>query len=323
MSADPYARNVVAEWIERLAGRAFSGGVANATLLAGGEINETYLVTSTSGDRVVCRLAPEVVADWHPDVEGQVAAMRLAREAGVPVPEVVFHSGRVLAYQYVVGAPPTPPEVTPMLAREVGRLHGLLHRHGGDGVGPVQADGTSARWPIDVAFRDVPGWVEQLLAQPALSDRAASLEAAANLVAGYHPHSQSRLLHGDVSPANTIVNGGAIAAIIDFDDAWFGDPAGDMAWWWWNHPPTGEDFVAGCSEVNEPPDPRTVWMYRLRLLLGLADTFATTNPTRATKDLLASRYCRDGDQGGLPLTCPLCPGQSVGALRRKCRTLRL
>jgi hypothetical protein len=72
-------------------------------------------------------------------------------------------------------------------------------------------------------------------------------------------------------------------AIIDFDDAWFGDPAGDMAWWWWNDPRTGDDFVAGCAEVNESPDARTVWVYRLRLLLGLADTFATTDPRRASK----------------------------------------
>lgn len=271
------------EWLQSLAGRAFAGEVRSALPLVGGEVNETYLVTSTTGERVVCRRAPESVADWHPTVEGQLAAIRLAREAGLPVPEVVFSSGRVLAYRYVDGAPPRPSDVTPTLARKVGRLHGLLHRQVGDGVGPVQADGTSAKWPVDVAFREVPRWVERLFAQPALSGRRSEIEAAAALATAYEPMAQSRLLHGDASPTNTILEGTGIAAIIDFDDAWFGDPAGGMAWWWWNHPSTGDDFVAGCADVNESPDLRTVWVYRLRLLLGLADTFAATNPTRAAK----------------------------------------
>ena len=271
------------DWVHGLAGLAFSGRVVSALSLGGGEVNETYLVTATSGERVVCRRAPEAVADWHPAVEGQVAAMHLAGGLGVPVPEVVFSSGRVLAYRYVDGAPPSPPDVTPILAREVGRLHGLLHRHVGDGVGPVQADGTSARWPVEVTWREVPRWVEGLLAQPDLAGRRATIEEAAALVAAYAPEPQSRLLHGDVSPANTILDGGRVVAIIDFDDAWFGDPAGDMAWWWWNDPGTGDEFVAGCAEVDERPDPRTVWVYRLRLLFGLADRFAMTNPRRATK----------------------------------------
>lgn len=270
-------------WVHSLAGRAFTGEVVSASALVGGEVNETYLVTSTSGDRVVCRRAPEAVADWHPAVEGQVAAMQLAGGLGVPVPEVLYSSGRVLAYRYVDGAPPMPADVTPMLAREVGRLHGLLHRHVGDGFGPVQADGTSAKWPVGVTWREVPRWVEGLLAQPDLAGRRSTIEEAAALVAAYAPKPQSRLLHGDVSPGNTILHGGRVVAIIDFDDAWFGDPAGDMAWWWWNDPRTGDDFVAGCAEVNESSDPRTVWVYRLRLLLGLADGFAMTNPRRSTK----------------------------------------
>ena len=290
-------------WVRRLSGRAFAGDVASVTPLTGGEVNEAYLVTSTAGARVVCRRAREEVADWHPTVEGQVAAMRLASEAGVPVPEVTFAEGRVLAYRYVDGAPAAPGQVTWSLARDVGRLHGLLHRRVGDGVGPVQADGSSAKWPADVAFGDVPRWVARLLADPACSGARRDVERAAAMIAAAQPkmRPRARLLHGDVSPANTILDGGTIVAVIDFDDAWFGDPAGDMAWWWWNHPSTGDDFVAGCAEVDERPGDDAVWIHRLRLLLGLADTFAATNETRAARIFsLLEGAVREATRLGLP-----------------------
>ena len=223
------------------------------------------------------------MADWHPTVDGQVAAIEMARRAGVPVPDVLYASGRVLAYRYVQGASIRPGACPPEMARRVGRLHGRLHRIVGDGLGPVVADGRSARWSADAVFRDVGAWAERLLSAPDPSPIGKEdVEAAASLMLAHRPETEARLVHGDASPANTIVAAGRVAALIDFDDAWFGDPAGDMAWWW-NDPETSADFDAGCAETASPASAPTVWLYRLRLLLGLADTFAFTHPERAAR----------------------------------------
>lgn len=257
-----------------------TGRIVAAEPLAGGEVNETLLVRDGSGRRFVVRRAPEQVADWHPTIDGQVAAIDLARRAGVPVPEVVAASGRVLAYRYVEGRRLDGATVRPDEARATGRMHGLLHAVTGDGVGPVQADGRSARWPPDVAFADVAAWVEDLGrgGHPIPVD---DLEAAADLVSRHAGPAPSCLLHGDAGPANTIVAGRRVAALIDFDDAWFGDPAGDLAWWWWHSPNTADQFAAGGAETAEAVDRPAVHVHRLRLLLGLATAFARSQPDRA------------------------------------------
>ena len=178
--------------------------------LTGGEVNESVRVASASGAEYVIRRAPEGLPDWHPSVEGQVAAMDMARRAGIPVPEVTYAEGRVLAYRYVDGEAIRPERCSPTLAREVGRLHGLLHERRGDGLGPVQGDGHSPKWSDDVVFRDMGGWAERLLA---LADpaplRKPDIEAAAELLLSHQPTPRSRLVHGDASPGNTIVAGGA------------------------------------------------------------------------------------------------------------------
>jgi aminoglycoside phosphotransferase (APT) family kinase protein len=257
--------------------------VVEVRALDGGEVNETLQVTCASGSTLVARRAPAHVADWHPTIEGQVAAIERARAVGVPAPEVVYAKGRVLAYRHVAGEAPTGASVTPELAREIGRVHGLLHAVRGDGVGPVQADGTSAGWDARVAFAEVDQWVDRLRERRTVL-RQADVEAAAALLRSYDVPPTSRLLHGDASPGNTVVREGRVVGIIDFDDAWYGDPASDASWWWWNAPATGAAFAAGCAETNEPLGEVTIWLYRLRLLLGLADTFAGgTNPRRTEK----------------------------------------
>jgi aminoglycoside phosphotransferase (APT) family kinase protein len=253
--------------------------------LRGGEVNETVRVATTSGKRFVVRRAPENVADWYATIPGQVATMELARGVGVPVPEVVSASERILVYRYVEGTPIAPSACEPHLARAVGHVHGRLHGVRGDGCGPVQVDGRSPGWSGDVAFRDVRVWADRLLVLPDPNPLSTpDVEAAAELLSAYAPAPASRLLHGDASPGNTIVDRGEIASLIDFDDAWYADPAVDMAWWWWNDPPTGDAFATGCVEASgERADPLTIWSYRVRLLLGIADTFAVTNVERTQK----------------------------------------
>lgn len=260
-------------------GLSHAGAVARP--LAGGEINETFRVTCGTADLVV-RRAPEPVADWHATVEGQRAAMALARRAGVPVPDVRYASGRILVYDYVTGRPLAESQCA-AFAAGAGRLHGLLHTVDGDGTGPVQADGSSARWTEDVFFAGVDTWVAKLTGMPASPVGRADVEAARSLLEHYKPEHRRRLVHGDASPFNLLAKDGALVAMIDFDDAWFTDPASDLAWWWWYSPETAPDFERGAASVSEPTPALDTWMYRLRHLLGLADHFVDKDAHRMSR----------------------------------------
>jgi aminoglycoside phosphotransferase (APT) family kinase protein len=257
--------------------------------LAGGEVNATYRVRSGE-EAFVLRYQLAAPADWHPSVEGQVAALALARDAGVPVPEVVFSSPEVLIYHYIPGTMPTEDRTDPILAFQAGALHGRLHRIRGTGIGPVQADGSSPDWPEESAIREVPSWADRLSRHPSSPMAPEEVEEAASLVLDHWSPQNHRLLHGDASIWNTLVDSDRVAAIIDFDDAWYGDPAGDMAWWWWSCPATADAFVAGCAAENQPTEPLTLWLFRLRHLLGigagLVDT-ALVDRTRRAADLLS------------------------------------
>lgn len=274
----------VHEWIAEVAGAVSEAdAVVSVTRLHQGEVNETFRVILASGQDLVIRRCPEHVADWHATVRGQVAAMDLAREVGVPVPEVVYAEGRVLAYRFVRGASLAGGATSPELAREAGTVHGRLYNVRGDGLGPVQPDGRSPGWTAEVVFGGVAAWADRLRAASGLGPISRTdVDAAVGLLET-RPPVEARLLHGDASPGNTIVDANAVAALIDFDDACFGDPAGDAAWWWWNDPATSDHFDLGSAETYRPQEAATLWLYRLRLLLGLADTFASSHPLRARK----------------------------------------
>jgi len=269
------------EVARRLTGRE----ITNVSALAGGEINAVYRVRTTVDDLVV-RWVRGTRASWHPDLAGEVAAMRLASDAGVPCPRVVFHDDTHLVAEYVAGNAMTEPQAADGLARVAGRLYGRLHAQQGHGCGPVQADGSDPGWSPDVLTRDVPREAGEVLARardlpPGLDPH--DVATAAELVGHLALPSRSRLVHGDASRTNTLVRDGSIVAILDFEVAWFADPAIDFAWWWWSSPATAADFHRGCEEASEATDERQLWVHRLRLLIGLAHSFAFVNPQRGTR----------------------------------------
>lgn len=61
-------------------------------------------------------------------------------------------------------------------------------------------------------------------------------------------------LHGDLHPANMIVRGGAISAVIDFGDLTSGDPAGDLSVAWMMFEAPDRDVfraaVGGCDDAT-------------------------------------------------------------------------
>lgn len=263
------------------AARALSARVDSVRRLEGGYSNLSVLL-STSVGAVVARHPTFAPGAWHPTLHGQATAMRLARDAGLPVPEVVYVDDDMLVYQYVDGRPLTAQDAASGLAFEAGELFARLHSIAGDGLGPVQADGNSPGWTNDAYFSGAATMAARLLS---LHDStwgidAADIEAAAQLLIEAPPM-RSQLVHGDAGVGNLIVDGGRIAGVIDFDNACYGDPAIDLAWWWWRSPRTASAFEAGCAAQGDTTDPWPLWACRTQLLLGLADSFVANAPERA------------------------------------------
>lgn len=256
--------------------------IASVAPLLGGDLNESALITLRSGEILVARRPLREESPWGPTVRGQVAAQRLASSCGVPVPEIVATDAEGMIYRYVPGAVISPGMAlhalwgpdhsaaeTPEIARVAGRSYGLLHAHQGRGLGPVQPDGSDPGWTADAYSRVVAA--AQLLERRPAGIAPDDIELAAEVISTRAPEPRSRFVHGDASPANTIVGDGRVVALIDFDAAAWADPAIDLAWWWYHSPHTADDFDRGCAEVSEPTDEETRWVYRFRLLLSLAE----------------------------------------------------
>lgn len=268
--------------------------IESAAPLTGGDLNESVVITTRDDDVLVARRPLRGESPWGPTVAGQVSAHRLARSCGVPVPEVVASEPGGMIYRYVPGRAISPGMAlhalegedhsaaeTPEIARAAGRMYGLLHNRQGTGLGPVQPDGSDPGWSADAYYRVVAA--AQLLERRPPGVDPQDVEAAAEIIVARAPEPRSRLVHGDASPANTLVSGGRVVALIDFDAAAWADPAIDLAWWWYHSPHTTDEFARACADVSEPTEDETAWIYRFRLLLGLAEAIAEIDAAQVVR----------------------------------------
>src|SRR5262249_47268553 len=79
------------------------------------------------------------------------------------------------------------------------------------------------------------------------------------------------LLHGDLGNHNVFAQGGAITALLDWEDCLSGDPLFDIAFWATFHPDARhESFFEGYrSERSLPADfELRFWLYYLRVALS-------------------------------------------------------
>jgi len=102
-------------------------------------------------------------------------------------------------------------------------------------------------------------------------------------------------LHGDLHPANTLVEEGTLAAIIDFGDICGGDPATDVAGAWMLLPaPAMEVFTDAYGAVDGALEQRSlgwaVFFGVILLEIGLRDrpTYATVGRATLAKAILRS-----------------------------------
>ncbi len=265
--------------------------------LVGGDLNDSVVVEIAGGERLVVRRPRAPGSPWLPTVGGQVAAHRLAQECGVPVAQIVATSQEGIVYRYVPGQPigpgialgadPSGSTIPPLLAEKAGATYGLLHARRGRGLGAIQPDGSASGWPEEGYFDVTVDRATRILQLGAdsLGLNQVDLETASEILSNRRPAVRSRFIHGDASPANTIIDPGhnRIAALVDFDAAAWADPAIDLAWWWYHSPDTAEAFAGSCAAVSETTEPETALLYRLRLLIGLAEVVAPVNRSQLVR----------------------------------------
>jgi aminoglycoside phosphotransferase (APT) family kinase protein len=220
-------------------------GLRTVERLSGGASQETYRITldTAEGDRLVCmRRAPGggVAVDpelrVNPGLATEALLMRLAREAGVPEPEV-YHVltpedglGEGFIMQWLEGEAlgarivraPEFAAIRPRLAYECGQV--LARIHGID----LDGSGLRERLVAITAEQFVQQTWEryQLLGTP-----QPMIDFAARWLMDHLPDApRMALVHNDFRNGNFMINQDGINAVLDWEVAHIGDPMRDLGW---------------------------------------------------------------------------------------------
>ncbi|THF85025.1 phosphotransferase family protein [Deinococcus sp. KSM4-11] len=185
--------------------------VTSTESLTGGVSAQVTALTLRQMDGAVRRV---VVREYgarnlsaNPDVAAQeFALLRFLHRAGLPVPEPLWQESGVLVQTLMDGQSGAEGGADPeSLAHFLARLHALE--------------------PQGLPLRVLPGSpAPQGLPDESLSESRIRAALAA------HPPPLGRLsvLHGDLWPGNTLWSGGALSAVLDWEDAGLGDPLADV-----------------------------------------------------------------------------------------------
>lgn len=181
-------------------------------------------------------------------------AMERACAAGVPVAPVLF-AGEVtvdgstetaMVSEWVEGrrlADLARSEIGAELVDDIATVLSRVHSIAVDGFGNLDV-GLTGPWPtfsgwfVDgglvsvAASRDVAERLGAAAAASTLTRAAEALEAARQTLDA----ASSRLIHGDFSPANLLVRGDAVVALLDWESVKGGPVGLDFGWW---------DFIGG------------------------------------------------------------------------------
>jgi len=224
-------RAVVDSVVRSVCGR----GVERLVRLTSGGLHEAYRVELPDHGPVVVRIARRPVP-WFTDEEH---AMALAREVGVPAPDVlgveqVDHDGELLSFSILRLVPGRP---LGELARELpaaeierlildgGELLARLH-----GVASDRGMRHELEPPDERFVARVVRVADETLGAAA----AAVVERGAGLVrreVTTRPAPRRSLAHGDWLPKHLLIDDGAIAGVIDWEFAGPASPAFDLAHW--------------------------------------------------------------------------------------------
>jgi aminoglycoside phosphotransferase (APT) family kinase protein len=261
-------------------------GLVKAERLSGGASQETYRITvaTGAGERQVCmRRAPggggHIPDDQriNPGLATEALLMRLAREAGVPEPEV-YHVlrpedglGEGFIMEWLEGEAlgariarsPDLADVRSRLAFECGQVLARIHT--------IDVDATGL---ADKLQRQTPDqFVQQMVERyQFLNTPQPMIDYAARWLLDHLPvNARTTLVHNDFRNGNFMVNTDGINAVLDWEVAHIGDPMRDLGWictssWRFGvaEKPVGgfgeyDDLFKGYESVSgQPVDPRHV-----------------------------------------------------------------
>ena len=224
------------------------------SLLANGWDN----VLMRLGDALVVRLPRrELAAQLVAHEQRWLPTLAPALPMPVPVPVRVGHPSERYPWQWSItrylpgdAAATSPPVDGRSTAEALGSFLAALHR-------PAPAEA-----PLNT-FRGVPlrqrddSFRANLDRAGAAVDAARSLPAWEAALAAEPWHRPPVWLHGDLHPANILVEAGRVSAIIDFGDLTSGDPATDLAISWMLLPAGdhGTFWSAYAASASHPVDP--------------------------------------------------------------------
>lgn len=220
-------------------------GMRSVERLSGGASQETYRITvdTADGDRLVCmRRAPGGVvlhaetSSAAPGLATEALLMQLARDAGVPEPEV-YHVltpedglGQGFIMEWLEGEAlgariarsPELAAVRPRLAYECGQVMARIHA--------IDLDGSGLR---DLLAVNTP---EQFVRQTweryqLLGTPQPMIDYTARWLLEHLPgNPRLTLVHNDFRNGNFMVNEHGINAVLDWEVAHIGDPMRDLGW---------------------------------------------------------------------------------------------
>ncbi|HZN14932.1 MAG TPA: aminoglycoside phosphotransferase family protein [Acidimicrobiales bacterium] len=300
--------------LEGAIGRAGGASVARWQRIVGGEVNEVYLASLTSGDELVVRVSRQGTGCRF---ESEQWAVDAARAVGVPVPTILLvertsdDEGDVaLCIQRRIPGHGldqiTAVDEKQRLAGLAGETVARLHTVEMAGCGWVGPDGSAPApsWErvihLGATDEQLDALCEQAEARqiPSSWVRAAAREVERHdeLLVGLQP----RLLHGDFSPNHVLTDGTTVTGIIDLEQAFAGDPAFELVRWNYFYEQWPVEWViAGyrrCGDLGDDVDLR-IRLGRLRLHLALVDFYSRMNHTIAL-DAVRRRFAEDADWFG-------------------------
>ena len=211
--------------------------------LSGGASQETYKIEFSKGGKVraaAMRRAPggeyENPDPARPGLATEARLMQIARQVGVPEPEVY----RVLTREDDLGAgfimewldgetlgsrilkSPEMEAIRPRLARECGQILARIH-----GIDPVESGLTKmlVTMPTETFIRKMLEQYQSYKTPQPMIDYTARW-----LLEHIPPEGEARLVHNDFRNGNLMVTPVGINAVLDWEVAHLGDPVRDIGW---------------------------------------------------------------------------------------------
>jgi hygromycin-B 4-O-kinase len=225
-----------------LLARHFDGPVTRLEPLEGGQIARTFAF-AVGGEDFVLRVDRRLGAN----VEKQAFVARLLDGTGIPIP-ALLHRGRLGDLYYAISrkahgtpvsdlAPDAQATLVPALAGMLDAIH-AVDVEGTSGYGPAGDDGNGLfpSWPayLTAVREEEPEWdfygrwhvlFDTTFLQREVFDRAF---AAMERLLPSCPEERS-LIHGNYGFGNVLAADGQITAVLDWQEAGYGDPLLDVA----------------------------------------------------------------------------------------------